>query len=150
VGLLIPCSEELVGSNPTPRAILGESCDNLFLAISGVFSNNEAAMGQRLTVDYSSELNRKIDYVTQHNSKGYYRAALKKASVANPENANTICHYIMAEQTQMNIKESTKEGKMTYPKPYNRLLEYHPRPANQCQSIKSDNTNALKQNRNQN
>jgi len=32
VGLLIPCSKELVGSNPTPRALLRESKAN-FLAI---------------------------------------------------------------------------------------------------------------------
>jgi hypothetical protein len=34
--------------------------------------------------------------------------------VANviPENATIICEYIIAEQNQMNIKESTKEGKM--------------------------------------
>jgi hypothetical protein len=58
-------------------------------------------MGQRLTIDYSSELDKKIDYMTQHNSKAYYQAALKKVSVVNPENANTICDYIMAEQTQI-------------------------------------------------
>jgi len=29
VGLLIPCSEELVGSNPTPRAYLGDSSKNI-------------------------------------------------------------------------------------------------------------------------
>jgi hypothetical protein len=27
--LLIPCSKELVGSNPTPRAIIGDSCELL-------------------------------------------------------------------------------------------------------------------------
>jgi hypothetical protein len=34
--------------------------------------------------------------------------------VANviPENATIICDYIIEEQTQMNLKESTKEGKM--------------------------------------
>jgi hypothetical protein len=29
VGLLIPCSKELVGSNPTPRAYLGGSSKNV-------------------------------------------------------------------------------------------------------------------------
>ena len=100
-----------MGSNPTPRAILGGSYDNLFSYFSWLFYNEET-MGQRLTVDYSSDLNKKIDYVTQYNSKAYYRSALKKTLVVNPENANTICDYIMAEQTQMNIKESTKEGKI--------------------------------------
>jgi integrase len=69
-------------------------------------------LDQRLTVGYTSELEEKIDYVTQYNSKAYYKAALKKVSLINPENAEIICDYIIAEQTQMNIKESTKEGKM--------------------------------------
>jgi hypothetical protein len=69
-------------------------------------------MGQSLTIDYSSELVKKIDYVTQHNSTAYYRSALKKLSAGNPENATIICDYITAEQTQLNIKESTKEGKI--------------------------------------
>jgi hypothetical protein len=79
-------------------------------------------MGQRLTVDYYNELSRKIDYVTQHNSKAYYRATLKKVSVVNPENASTICDYIIAEQTQLNIKESTKEGKNQSPRLALKLL----------------------------
>jgi hypothetical protein len=69
-------------------------------------------MTLRLTGDYSTELEKKINYVTQYNSKAYYRTALKKVSKVHPENAGIICDYIMAEQTQMNIKESTKEGKM--------------------------------------
>jgi hypothetical protein len=100
-----------VGSNPTPRAILGDSYDNLF-SYSSRLSHNEVAMDQILNVDYSSELDKKIDYVTKYNSKAYFRSALKKFSAANPENASIICDYIMAEQTQMNIKESTKEGKI--------------------------------------
>jgi hypothetical protein len=61
---------------------------------------------------YSSELSRKIAYITQYNSKPYFRNALMKMSEINPENAGIICDYIIAEQTEMNIKESTKEGKI--------------------------------------
>jgi hypothetical protein len=57
-------------------------------------------------------LKRKIEYITQYNSKAYYRSALVKLSQTNPENGSIICDYILAEQTQMNIKESTKEGKI--------------------------------------
>jgi hypothetical protein len=32
--------------------------------------------------------------------------------MVNSENANVICDYIPAEQIEMNIKESTKEGKI--------------------------------------
>lgn len=65
-----------------------------------------------VTDDCRSELEKKIDYITQYNSKAYFKSALKKVSEANPENARIICDYIIAEQTQMNIKESTKEGKL--------------------------------------
>ena len=37
---------------------------------------------------------------------------MKRLSIANPENASVICDYILAEQTDINIKESTKEGKI--------------------------------------
>jgi hypothetical protein len=57
------------------------------------------------------ELGKKIDYITKYNSKTYFKDALKRLAKVNPENANIICDYIIAEQTQMNIKESTKEGK---------------------------------------
>ena len=36
VGLLIPCSKELVGSNPTPRAIIGDSGLNLSFRCNGI------------------------------------------------------------------------------------------------------------------
>ncbi len=30
----------------------------------------------------------------------------------NPTNVRTICEYIIAEQTEINIKDSTREGKI--------------------------------------
>jgi len=62
--------------------------------------------------DENEELCKKIDSITEHNSKPYFRQALKKLCKDNPGNANTICDYILAEQTDINIKESTKEGKI--------------------------------------
>jgi hypothetical protein len=62
--------------------------------------------------DIRDELKKKIEYITQYNSKAYFRSALVKLSEYNPENGSIICDYILAEQTQMNIKESTKEGKI--------------------------------------
>lgn len=59
-----------------------------------------------------SELQGKIDFITQYSSKAYFRTALERMAKVIPENANIICEYIIAEQTQMNIKESTKEGKI--------------------------------------
>jgi hypothetical protein len=54
----------------------------------------------------------KIEEITKYNSKPYYRQALLKLAKINSDNANIICDYILAEQTEINIKESTKEGKI--------------------------------------
>jgi hypothetical protein len=54
--------------------------------------------------DVKDELTKK-----QYNSKPYFRSALLKLSRSNPENGSMICDYILVE---MNIKESTKEGKI--------------------------------------
>jgi integrase len=62
--------------------------------------------------DLGSELQKKVDYITQYNSKAYFRKALERVAKVIPENVTVICDYIIAEQTQMNIKESTKEGKI--------------------------------------
>jgi hypothetical protein len=48
----------------------------------------------------------KIEEITKYNSKPYYRQALLKLAEINPDNANVICDYIIAEQTEINIKES--------------------------------------------
>jgi len=45
-------------------------------------------------------------------SKSYFRNVLKKLAITNPKNAKTICDYITAEITELNIKTSTKEGKI--------------------------------------
>ena len=54
----------------------------------------------------------KIKEITKYNSKPYYRQALLKLAEVNPDNADVICDYIITEQTEINIKESTKEGKI--------------------------------------
>ena len=62
--------------------------------------------------DMCTELVTKIDSITQYNPKPYFRQALKRLAGVNMENANVICDYILAEQAEINIKESTKEGKI--------------------------------------
>jgi hypothetical protein len=66
----------------------------------------------RLKDQHVELLQTKIDSITQYNSKPYFRQALKRLAALNAENANVICDYILAEQTDINIKESTKEGKI--------------------------------------
>lgn len=45
-------------------------------------------------------------------SKPYFRKILIKLQQSHPENANIICKYIIAEQAEINIKNSTKVGKI--------------------------------------
>jgi hypothetical protein len=53
----------------------------------------------------------KIDSVTK-SCKPFINKMLKNLANKNAENANTICNYIIAEQTEFNIKDSTKIGKI--------------------------------------
>ncbi len=46
-----------------------------------------------------------IDQITIGLSKPYFSKILRKLKIANGENADTICKYIMVEQTEINIKE---------------------------------------------
>ena len=59
-----------------------------------------------------ADLERKIDSITKTLSKPYFNKILKNLVEANPTNAKTIYDYIIAEQTELNIKDSTKEGKI--------------------------------------
>jgi len=59
----------------------------------------------------SSELEDKINSITQ-GYKPYIRKMLVHVATTNLENANIICDYIIAEQNEINIKESTREGKI--------------------------------------
>ena len=54
------------------------------------------------------ELDRKIDTITNGLSRPYFNKILKKLSKSNLENAVIICDYIIAEQIEINIQNSTK------------------------------------------
>jgi hypothetical protein len=53
-----------------------------------------------------------IDQITTGLSRPYFRNILKKLHEKNRENADIICRHILAEQAEINIKNSTKEGKI--------------------------------------
>ena len=51
-------------------------------------------------------LEKKIDIITKSLSRAYYKNILMKLAKRNVENVNIICDYIIAEQTEINIKNS--------------------------------------------
>jgi hypothetical protein len=57
-------------------------------------------------------LYRKIDSLTKTCSKLYFNKILKRLAEENQENAKLICEYIIAEETELNIKNSTKESRI--------------------------------------
>jgi integrase len=57
------------------------------------------------------ELKRKIDTIIKY-QKPYISKMLNNLLLENPINVETICNYIVAEQNEINIKESTKETKI--------------------------------------
>jgi integrase len=59
-----------------------------------------------------SELKMKIHAIADGCSKPYFYKVLERMIETNPENCNTICEYILAEQREINLKDSTKEGKI--------------------------------------
>ncbi|MGH9981509.1 MAG: hypothetical protein ACRD6U_08145 [Nitrososphaeraceae archaeon] len=61
--------------------------------------------------DEEKELEKKLESITKSLRKQYFKNSLVTLSKKNIENARTICNYIIAEQTEINIKDSTKEGK---------------------------------------
>ncbi len=61
-----------------------------------------------------AELKSKVQAITHGCSKPYFRKALERMMIeTNSENCNTICDYIFAEQSEINLKDSTREGKIS-------------------------------------
>src|SRR5437867_3070171 len=78
-----------------------------------ILQDNQASHSLVSTmISGSISLEKKIDFLTRDASKPYFGAALRRLSKVNPENTNIICDYIAAELTEINIKQSTKEGKI--------------------------------------
>jgi hypothetical protein len=124
--LLIPCSQELVGSNPTPRAYLRvlsqdnkrEKAKNSNCKTNLLKERFKISQLNRTKDDPSVHnianwtLDEKINSVTNRCSKAYFNQILHRLARINSTNANIICEYIISEQDQLNIKNSTKEGKI--------------------------------------
>ncbi len=104
-----------MGSSPTPGALLADSTTSLKyqkkqnknIQLEDVPS--EIAPIQRQIV--KDELKEKILLICK-NQKQFVVKMLNTLLEKTEENALIICDYIIAEQNEINIKESTKEGKI--------------------------------------
>ena len=114
-----------MGSNPIPRAILRDLYKSVYkhktdrglrrnkeLSHNHVSSSNQTQVKREQEEGQQEIISRKINSITKSCSKPYFNTILKKLAVANYENADTICEYIIAEETELNIKNSTKEAKI--------------------------------------
>ena len=63
-------------------------------------------------IESLTDLERKIDSITKTLSRPYFNKILKDLLKSNPDNARIIVEYILTEQTEINIKDSTKESKI--------------------------------------
>jgi hypothetical protein len=63
-------------------------------------------------IESLTDLERKIDSITKILSRPYSNRILEDLLSSNPLNAKTIVDYILTEQTEINIKDSTKESKI--------------------------------------
>jgi integrase len=72
--------------------------------------SQESVIAESVSSDITIE--QRIDSITISLSRPYFGKILKKLALKNKENATILCDYIQAEQTEFNIKDSTKEGKI--------------------------------------
>ena len=129
MGLLIPCSQELVGSNPTPRAYLrvlyqnnksqkakDYHCKDYLsknsVKIRHVLPRKDSNTLQQITLE---TVYRKINSIIRTCSKPYFSQILKKLANEGLANANIICDYIIAEQNELNIKNAAKQVSSSLP-----------------------------------
>jgi integrase len=58
------------------------------------------------------EIMKKINVITHGCSKPYFNKVLVRMTESSLGNCDIICEYILAEQSEINLKDSTKEGKI--------------------------------------
>jgi hypothetical protein len=66
----------------------------------------------RFGLGKGNSLDDRIDIITKSLPRQYYKNTLKKLAEQNFQNAETLCNYIIAEQNEINIKNTTKETKI--------------------------------------
>jgi hypothetical protein len=70
--------------------------------------NDNSQLTQNQVTNYDDILLQKADSITRL-QRPYIKKILRDLALSNPGNANLICDYIINEETQFNIKESTKD-----------------------------------------
>ena len=107
-----------MGSNPTPRAYLGDlysrvkSNKSKVSASALVHSDSNIVKNENNEKETESYILRTIDSITKSCTKPYFNKILKQLAEQNLVNTEIICDYIIAEETEINIKNSTKEGRI--------------------------------------
>jgi hypothetical protein len=102
-----------VGSNPTPRAYLVILYDNIKSKKKKLSFGTKSLTYLEIVEDKEVEENKKIIKkiisTTKSCSKQYFKSIVVSLAREHEENANNICNYIIAEEKEINIKNSTKE-----------------------------------------
>ena len=103
-----------MGSNPTPRALFVDSTVS-FMTRKTPTSYHvvvKKAIQDTQTINRSKdEPDTIISKITLY-QKRFISKILRQMACDENENATILCDYIIAEQSEFNIKESTKEGKI--------------------------------------
>ncbi len=103
-----------MGSSPTPGALVVDSYEDLNNLNKDKI--NDSLQNSPQLQDNISEQKRKIINELIISICKYQRSFIKKSLdkllEISPSNTEIICKYIIAEQNEINIKESTKEGKI--------------------------------------
>ena len=106
------------GSSPTPGVLLRGLYNNFINISEDIVIIYKKEMTLQTSQTESNQTNgycsleKKIDIITKSLSRSYYKNIVIKLAERNVENANIICDYIVAEQTEINIKNSTKENRI--------------------------------------
>ena len=101
-------------SNPTPRALVVDSYEHF---INQKHQKNIDNLQTANQINYDPSISKKKELEETITSickyqKPFIKKSLFKLLDSIVENTETICEYIIAEQNEINIRESTKEGKI--------------------------------------
>jgi hypothetical protein len=102
-----------VDSNPTPRALVADSYEHF---INQKRQNNIDNLQNLVQPDHTlseskeKALEESINSICKY-QEPYIKKSLYKLLDNSFQSTETICDYIIVQQNEINIKESTKEGK---------------------------------------